>query len=565
VARWWYPVYGGDEEAFGAQSTDFIDLGRIAASGRQLMRGMRASRPTVRRGASGRLLGLLTAFLCVGLLASGPARAAHVQNTSGPPISIGPDADAASPYPSSVNVTGVPGAITKVSVDVTDVSHTFPDDIDLALVSPSGKATMLMSDAGSGLGPANAHPISHVSLGFDDDAAAPLSDTGQITTGFFRPSNYSPVSPDTTDAFPTPGPTSTSTSLSQYKSDSPNGVWSLYAHDDANGDGGGIAAGWTLDITTNSTLPQVAIPGPGANVTSGPGSPYPLNVNVSGKPGVVSKVTAKMTGLSHSCPDDIDALLVSPGGRSSLLMSDVGGCGALASSADLTFDDAAPNVLTTAGPLTTGTYRPSNDSAGDTFPAPAPPGPYTTPLSVFDGTPPNGTWKLYTVDDGSEDAGGIGSFTLNVATRIPATQGASGSGTSSTQDKNPPVASLSFASQKLGDVLSSRLLKVKVRTSEAGGLSGQAVLGKALAKQLGLPANGKVYTSAKKAKAKPAIIAKGARKVPKAGRYTLTLKLTRKSAKQLAGRRKVKLGIRVRVTDKAGNRKLVKKGLTLKR
>ena len=42
-------------------------------------------------------------------------------------------------------------------------------------------------------------------------------------------------------------------------------------------------------------------------------------------------------------------------------------------------------------------------------------------LSVFDGTDPNGTWKLYVVDDAADDTGAItGGWSLHITTADPA-------------------------------------------------------------------------------------------------------------------------------------------------
>ena len=58
---------------------------------------------------------------------------------------------------------------------------------------------------------------------------------------------------------------------------------------------------------------------------SGPATPYPSTITVTGATGLVGKVTVALKGLTHSFPDDLEILLVGPDGQQMLLMSDVGG------------------------------------------------------------------------------------------------------------------------------------------------------------------------------------------------------------------------------------------------
>lgn len=153
-------------------------------------------------------------------------------------------------------------------------------------------------------------------------------------------------------------------------------------------------------------------PAPISIPDSGPATPYPSNIAVAGLAGNIISLTVTLFGLSHTFPDDIDILLVGPTGVKLLLMSDVGGFDD-ANGITLTFMDGAPG-LPDSGQLVSGTFAPTNFGTGDTFPAPAPGGPYASLLSAFNGTNGNGLWSLYVVDDLGGDVGSIsGGYSLN--------------------------------------------------------------------------------------------------------------------------------------------------------
>lgn len=154
-------------------------------------------------------------------------------------------------------------------------------------------------------------------------------------------------------------------------------------------------------------------------------SPYASTINVAGLNGTIRKVSVTLNGLNHDYPDDIDMMLVGPKGQTVYLMSDAGAGGTDASklkNVRITFDDTATSgVPDNAAIQNLATYKPSNYEGSDTFPAPAPAGPYGTTLSVFNDTDPNGAWSLYVVDDASPDAGSIvGGWQLDIVTTAPA-------------------------------------------------------------------------------------------------------------------------------------------------
>jgi hypothetical protein len=126
----------------------------------------------------------------------------------------------------------------------------------------------------------------------------------------------------------------------------------------------------------------------------GIGTPYPSTCTISGAGAAVTDVNLVLGGVAHERPDDIDLLLVGPQGRSAIVMSDVGGS-LDAIAVNLLLDDEAPTALPDGSPLLPGTFRPANyGGAADTWPAPAPVPSGNVSLSAFDGTNPNGVWKV---------------------------------------------------------------------------------------------------------------------------------------------------------------------------
>jgi subtilisin-like proprotein convertase family protein len=176
----------------------------------------------------------------------------------------------------------------------------------------------------------------------------------------------------------------------------------------------------TFANPTPILIPDTPAPAPEA------ATPYPSTISVTGITETVSKVTVTLKNFNHTFPDDVDVLLVGPGGQRLLLMSDAGGSPNQVNTT-FTFDDEAAAGLPDSFPGTadrtdTGTYKPSNFGTGDTFPAPAPAGPYADPqlLSIFNGVNPNGTWSLYVVDDAGGDFGNINlGWELNITTSAP--------------------------------------------------------------------------------------------------------------------------------------------------
>lgn len=144
------------------------------------------------------------------------------------------------PYPSSVVVTGRPGTVVRVEVQIDGFYHGFPDDVEIMLIGPDGTAVLLMNDCGGG--GANQIVPPGVTLVFSDTGAV-LPDNGPtITSGTYKPTSYG------TALLPSPAPPAPhSTSLADFIGKPCNGTWQLLVNDDHGQDSGKIN-GWCLHL-----------------------------------------------------------------------------------------------------------------------------------------------------------------------------------------------------------------------------------------------------------------------------------------------------------------------------
>jgi hypothetical protein len=158
----------------------------------------------------------------------------------------------ASPYPATTNVTGLTGTITKVTVQLTNFNHTFPDDVAMLLANGNGQKVILMADSGGGSG--GACPVSGLSILFDDVGVA-MPDSCSLTSGTYRPTVGTLAGPEGVafgGTFPAPAPAPAyATTLAAFNGTSPNVSWDLYVFDDASSDGGSIGT-WSLCIATTT-------------------------------------------------------------------------------------------------------------------------------------------------------------------------------------------------------------------------------------------------------------------------------------------------------------------------
>ena len=150
------------------------------------------------------------------------------------------DFASASPYPSTLSVSGVSTSGTKVTATINGWSHTYPSDVEMLLVGPGGQTVKLAGRAGDGAA------ISGVVVTFDDAASA-LLPSSAISSGTYQPTDFA-----SGDIFNPPAPATPYGSTLAPLAATPNGTWSLYVEDVAGGDSGSISGGWSLRFATTS-------------------------------------------------------------------------------------------------------------------------------------------------------------------------------------------------------------------------------------------------------------------------------------------------------------------------
>jgi len=164
------------------------------------------------------------------------------------PLSIGiPASGSSGPaerYPATINVRGQPtNGLSRVEVTLNNLTHYYPADLDILLVSPSGTKVMLMSDAGGSFAVTNATLVFHpASQGYPYPPESSPIPSGQTT--HFSPANYG----DQEGQLPGAPQGPYSTELNDLLGTDPNGLWRLFIYDDKTGQTGVLQDSWSVDF-----------------------------------------------------------------------------------------------------------------------------------------------------------------------------------------------------------------------------------------------------------------------------------------------------------------------------
>lgn len=163
------------------------------------------------------------------------------------------------PNPLNREVGGLTRPVADVDVELDKVWSTNPDNLELLLVSPSGRAVRLMSDVCGGT------DVSGRTFTIDDEAPAEFASSGPCPSGAYRPTQGAATP---TFAAPAPAPPY-DTTLAAFDGQDGNGTWRLYAQGDGTQESG---LTYRLKITEQPAPP----PAP-----SGTGTPAPTTPTAS--------------------------------------------------------------------------------------------------------------------------------------------------------------------------------------------------------------------------------------------------------------------------------------------
>lgn len=338
-------------------------------------------------------LGILLTVGIASLAAAGPASAAY--NFFTPQITV---ASQATVSPAPAIGVNLPGAVTDVRVDLIGIEHTYPKDLDIVLESPEGSFAYVLSD-GCGT------DVVDGNLLFTDSAASPAPEDANCPSG----TSYEPTNFGSADTWTTAAPSAFLSSFAGFDGEQARGLWKIHIADDGFLDFGSINT-IRLKIDTDQDPP----PGSTALVDDG--------ITELSKefriPRAIADVDLVVNGIAHQFGDEVDIFLRSPSGLTTRILSDA--CGSASfNAATFTFDDEASisfpeSSLTPAcGAVSLNTKPTDHDPNSDSGVAAT-----GSSLTLFDGQPGSGLWRLIFVDDSSGGDGYVNSFDLNV-TMVP--------------------------------------------------------------------------------------------------------------------------------------------------
>jgi hypothetical protein len=203
-----------------------------------------------------------------------------------------------------------------------------------------------------------------VNVVLDDEAGPLLPETPtDIVSGTYRPTNYN-YPGQSGDNFQPPAPILplTAANLGVFDGTDPNGTWALYAVDDAIADTGGLADGWSLQITTVDPPAAPTLTSPVSGTVNSTGV---VTFAGTATPGVAVRVTDGGTEVASTLASGSGAWTASLTGVATgshsyrAVVTDTFGNSSPSPAATVMVDTASPSgsVLVNNGALRTRTPR----------------------------------------------------------------------------------------------------------------------------------------------------------------------------------------------------------------
>lgn len=209
-----------------------------------------------------------------------------------------------SPYPQRVYVSGLAGSVSEVILQLPNITHNFPSDLDFLLVSPTSAAFVPMASAGGG------HSVSGITLTLADSAGS-LLPAGSLAAGSFLPADY-----HANISFPGSAPAGpynlaatqgSATFASSFAGIDPNGVWSLFAYDHAGGDSGTVGGYCLTFITSGASATTTSLNASPSPALTGDSVTFTAVVTSGGNPVTSGTVTFKENGSVLAGPVAVNA------------------------------------------------------------------------------------------------------------------------------------------------------------------------------------------------------------------------------------------------------------------
>jgi hypothetical protein len=161
----------------------------------------------------------------------------------------------ASPYGSTVTVSGLQGTIQDVNLILRNFSHDEPEQVAVMLAH-QGRASVLMRGAGGEVALQNANVV------LDNDAVDPLPLNATIVSNrAYQPFDHTVGDVPFGGAAPNNGDTGPAANreyLDFFDGVTANGTWTLWVRDDAAPISGTLG-GWQLEIVTDDDAPLIAV------------------------------------------------------------------------------------------------------------------------------------------------------------------------------------------------------------------------------------------------------------------------------------------------------------------